>query len=106
MVNAVHGSSASVGVRDVVGSFVVASYFRFGRKVLREEESASGTPTQMEHLACSVMIHTRQCALQLRAATQRTGCYVDFLHSDSLRTGSVLPTRRVTLHLNLVQNYK
>ena len=106
MVNAVHGSPACVGVRDVVGGFVVAPYLRFGGKVLREEESASGTPTQMEHLARSVMIHTRQRALQLRAATQRTGCYIDFLHSDSLRTGSALPTRRATPHLNLAQNYK
>ena len=85
MIGTVYDAFLRVRMGDVVRSFIVASYFRLGRKVLSEQKAALGTTAQVKHFARGVMVDTSQRALQLRPATQRASFYRYSIHGDFQR---------------------
>ena len=70
VIDAVHHPLAGVGVADVVGGLVVAAYLLLGRRILRHQETAMRTTTQLEHLPRCVTIYTRQDRFKLIMAAQ------------------------------------
>jgi hypothetical protein len=80
VVYGVHRSFFRIRVGNIIGSFVIASDFRFHRKILSKDKTAIPATAQMECLARSIMVYAGQGTLQMRSSTYRTSFYSEFIH--------------------------
>ena len=72
---------ARIGMRNVIGRLVIASYLAFIGHVLRKKESARHTPANVERFICGVMVGAGHHLLETFVPAKRTCIYVQLVHS-------------------------